>query len=155
MELTKVIKSPILTEKTDILRTKNNVFVFKVDYSANKFQIKEAVETIFKVKVAKVNTIKIEKQPKSVGRFHGFTNRYKKAMVTIVEGENMNYLPSDSEQATEIQSEETKAAKAAKAQKSKEVEAKVAQKLANKKTVATKKTTVAKKTTTKRKVGGE
>ncbi|PPJ44282.1 50S ribosomal protein L23, partial [Rhizobium sp. KAs_5_22] len=75
-----------LTEKSDYLRTKNQVLTFKVDFAANKFQIKEAVETIFQVKVAKVNTIKIDKKPKNVGRFHGFTNRYKKAMVTLVEG---------------------------------------------------------------------
>ncbi|TDV24247.1 large subunit ribosomal protein L23 [Mycoplasmopsis mustelae] len=154
MEITKVIKSPILSEKTDILRTQNNVYVFKVDFAANKFQIKEAIETIFNVKVAKVNTIKVHKKPKNVGRYHGFTNRYKKAMVTLEDGQVMNYLPNDATTTT-IDTKEVEEAKAAKAQKSMDVEAKVAQKLAAKKSVATKTVTVTKKTTTKRKVGGE
>ncbi|WP_027121261.1 50S ribosomal protein L23 [Mycoplasma leonicaptivi] len=153
MELTRIIKSPILTEKSDYLRTKNQVLTFKVDFAANKFQIKEAVETIFQVKVAKVNTIKIDKKPKNVGRFHGFTNRYKKAMVTLVEGQEINYIPSE-EQSKEdkLKADEVKSTKMKKAS---EVEAKVAQKLAAKKSVATKTSTVKKATTTKRKVGGE
>ncbi|WAM08173.1 50S ribosomal protein L23 [Mycoplasmopsis cynos] len=72
MELTNVIKSPILTEKTDKLRSNKNkpVFTFKVDYAANKYQIKEAVETIFNVKVESVNTIKVgEKNQKVLGVF--------------------------------------------------------------------------------------
>ncbi|VEU70182.1 50S ribosomal protein L23 [Mycoplasmopsis glycophila] len=150
MELTRIIKAPVLTEKTDVQRSAG-VYTFKVDYHANKFQIAQAVETIFGVKVTKVNTIKIEKKPKNVGRFHGFTNRYKKAMVWIAEGESLNYLPEDS--ATEIESEETKAQKAAKAN---EVENKVAAKLAQKKAVATKVAKApVKQATTKRKVGGE
>lgn len=80
MEITKVIKAPVLTEKTDIQRT-NGVYTFKVDFHATKYQIKNAIETIFGVKVTKINTIKVNKQPKNIGRFHGFTNRYKKAMV--------------------------------------------------------------------------
>ncbi|MBN4083844.1 50S ribosomal protein L23 [Mycoplasma sp. CSL10137] len=155
MELTQVIKSPILTEKTDVLRTTQSTFVFKVDYAANKYQIKEAIETIFGVKVASVRTIKVEKQPKSVGRFHGFTNRYKKAMVKLVEGQSINYIPSDDEEKAQIVSEEAKEAKKAKEAKAKDVENKVAKKLASKKQVATKKATVKAKTTTKRKVGGE
>ncbi|WP_406613897.1 50S ribosomal protein L23 [Mycoplasma corogypsi] len=164
MELTNVIKAPILTEKTDTQRTKG-VFTFKVDYHASKFQIKNAVETIFKVKVTKVNTIKVEKQPKRVGRFNGFTNRYKKAMIWVSKDSVMNYLPEDEAQkAEEVTKATTKAAKAAKAT---DVEAKVAAKLAKKpaaakapktasKTTATKAAKApVKKTTTKRKVGGE
>ncbi|BBU47795.1 50S ribosomal protein L23 [Mycoplasmopsis felis] len=157
MELTKVIKSPILTEKTDILRMKNQVYVFKVDYAANKFQIKEAIETIFNVKVQDVNTIKVGKKPKSVGRFHGFQNRYKKAMVTLKEGQKINYLPAEEKaqmKEAELEQKE-KEVKLAKTQKSKEIESKVAKKLASKKSVATKTTSTVKKTSTKRKVGGE
>ncbi|MHA3801744.1 50S ribosomal protein L23 [Mycoplasma sp. VS30B] len=157
MELTRVIIAPVLTEKSDIQRA-NGVYTFKVDYKANKHQIAEAIETIFNVKVESVRTIKVEKQPKNVGRFHGFTNRYKKAMVTLKTGSDMNYLPADEEEATLV-AEEAKvkeAAKAEKAAKSADVEKKAAAKLAAKKSTATKATkTVAKKTTTKRKVGGE
>ncbi|QGZ97703.1 50S ribosomal protein L23 [Mycoplasma sp. NEAQ87857] len=156
MELTNVIKSPVLTEKSNILKEQNQVFVFKVDFHANKFQIKEAVETIFQVKVAKVNVIKVDKKPKNVGRFHGFTNRYKKAMVWLKEGQNLNYLPEDEESNDELKAQEVKVEKEAKAAKAAEVEKRVAQKLAAKKQTATKvaKTTKA-QTAPKRKVGGE
>ncbi|AMD81460.1 50S ribosomal protein L23 [Mycoplasmopsis canis PG 14] len=156
MELTKVIKSPILTEKSDRLRSneKNQVFTFKVDFAANKYQIKEAVETIFNVKVSSVNTIKVNKKPKNVGRFHGFTNRYKKAMVTLAEG-SLNYLPSNETEAQIVSDEKAVEKKEQKAKKVSDVEAKVAKKLATKKTVATKQTAVKKQATTKRKVGGE
>ncbi|MGZ9756786.1 50S ribosomal protein L23 [Mycoplasma sp. 4423] len=133
MELTKVIKAPILSEKTDILRTKNNIYVFKVDYAANKYQIKEAIETIFQVEVESVNTIKVNKKAKNVGRYHGFTNRYKKAMVTLKDGQTMNYLPNESELKADDNSQQKVEEKAAKAKKSADVEAKVAQKLAAKK----------------------
>ncbi|WAM09496.1 50S ribosomal protein L23 [Mycoplasmopsis cynos] len=158
MELTNVIKSPILTEKTDKLRSNKNkpVFTFKVDYAANKYQIKEAVETIFNVKVESVNTIKVAKKPKSVGRFHGFTNRYKKAMVTLVDGSELNYLPNDNKsEKLEADDKEKFTKKEMNAKKTSDVEAKVAQKLATKKAVATKTASAKKPTVTKRKVGGE
>ncbi|WLP85454.1 50S ribosomal protein L23 [Mycoplasma seminis] len=157
MELTRVIIAPVLTEKSDIQRAQG-VYTFKVDYKANKHQIAEAIETIFGVKVESVRTIKVDKKPKNVGRFHGFTNRYKKAMVTLKPGQDLNYVPGDEEEA-QVVAEETQAkeeAKAAKAAKSADVEKKAAAKLAAKKATATKVTkTVAKKPTTKRKVGGE
>ncbi|WP_426461112.1 50S ribosomal protein L23 [Mycoplasma hafezii] len=153
MELTRVIKAPILTEKTDAQRAAG-VYTFKVDFHANKHQIAEAVETIFGVKVTKVNTIKVGKKAKNVGRFHGFTNRYKKAMVWIAEGENLNYLPEDDAQT--LESEEVKAEKEAKAAKANEVENKVAAKLAAKKASATKAAKApVKQAVTRRKVGGE
>ncbi|QCZ36832.1 50S ribosomal protein L23 [Mycoplasma nasistruthionis] len=157
MELTRVIKAPVLTEKSELQRMRN-VFTFKVDFHANKFQIANAVETIFGVKVEKVNTIKVDKKAKNVGRFHGFTNRYKKAMVTVKEGSNLNFLPGEEQEKAVLAETQAKAeeAKKAKAAKSAEVEKKAAAKLAAKKTSATKATkTTVKKTTTKRKVGGE
>lgn len=155
MELTRIIKSPILTEKTDRLRAneKNPVFVFKVDYAANKFQIKEAVETIFQVKVASVNTIKVDKKPKKVGRFQGFTTRYKKALVTLSEG-TLNYLPESNEAAKAV-SEDEKTKKEEKAKRASDVEAKVAKKLAAKKVSAPKQAGAKAKTVQRRKVGGE
>ncbi|SJZ46208.1 50S ribosomal protein L23 [Mycoplasmopsis verecunda] len=157
MELTRVIIAPVLTEKSDIQRA-NGVYTFKVAYNANKHQIAEAIETIFNVEVDTVRTIKVDKKAKNVGRFHGFTNRYKKAMVTLKPGSQLNYLPADEEEA-KLAAEEAKVkeeVKAQKAAKSADVEKKAAAKLAAKKSTATKATkTVAKKPTTKRKVGGE
>ncbi|APJ38405.1 50S ribosomal protein L23 [Mycoplasmopsis pullorum] len=154
MQLTDIIKKPVLTEKS-YQQMESNVYSFVVAYNANKFQIKNAVETIFQVKVERVNTIKVEKQPKNIGRFHGFTNRYKKAIVKLAEGQVINFFPEE-----EVNSEELKEKQKAKEAAKKEaaaVEKRAAEKLAAKnKKVATKatKAPVAKKITT-RKVGGE
>ncbi len=79
MEITRVIKSPVLTEKSNDALGKN-VYTFEVDWARQtSSKLKEPVEFIFKVKVLSVNTLKVDKQPKSLGRYHGFTNKYKKA----------------------------------------------------------------------------
>ncbi|UUD35998.1 50S ribosomal protein L23 [Mycoplasmopsis citelli] len=147
MELTKVITAPVLTEKT-YQQMSNGVYTFKVDYHANKFQIANAVEQIFKVKVEKVNTIKVDKKPKNVGRFHGFTNRYKKAMVTLVAGQEINFFPNE-----EVKPVKEQAAKEERKNLASDVEKRVAAKLASKKT-ATKTNANTSKTTMHRKVGG-
>lgn len=138
MELTRIIRRPILTEKSNTLQ-QANTYTFEVDWAANKYQIKEAVEHIFQVKVASVNTLKVDKKYKRIGRFEGFTNRYKKAIVTLASG-SINYYPEDLEQK---QAEEAKAkAKEAKAQEqkaaSKAKEAELEKKLAAKKATKTK-----------------
>ncbi|MEI7132688.1 50S ribosomal protein L23 [Mycoplasmopsis bovis] len=141
MEITRVIKSPVLTEKSNDALGKN-VYTFEVDWAANKFQIKRAVEFIFKVKVLSVNTLKVDKQPKSLGRYHGFTNKYKKAFVKLVEGYTISFYPQEEEKQDKAKVEKEKA-EAAKAEKEKtaEKEAKLAEKIAAKKA---KKSSVAK-----------
>lgn len=96
MHVTQVIKRPILTEKTNTLQAANT-YTFEVDYAANKYQIKKAVEFIFQVKVVRVNTIKVDKKFKRLGRFEGYLNRYKKAIVTLKEGDVINFYPNESE----------------------------------------------------------
>lgn len=132
MELTNIIRKPIITEKTNELLSKN-VYVFEADYAANKYQIKKAVEFIFKVKVLDVNTIKIEKKPTKLGRFAGFDNRYKKAIVKLAEGHTISYYPQQQEAQDANKVELDKKAKAAEKAKAKEKETKVAEKLAAKK----------------------
>ncbi|QQH49950.2 50S ribosomal protein L23 [Mycoplasmopsis bovis] len=141
MEITRVIKSPVLTEKSNDALGKN-VYTFEVDWAANKFQIKRAVEFIFKVKVLSVNTLKVDKQPKSLGRYHGFTNKYKKAFVKLAEGYTISFYPQEEEKQDKAKVEKEKA-EAAKAEKEKtaEKEAKLAEKIATKKA---KKSSVAK-----------
>ncbi|TKA59291.1 50S ribosomal protein L23 [Mycoplasmopsis bovis 8790] len=141
MEITRVIKSPVLTEKSNDALGKN-VYTFEVDWAANKFQIKRAVEFIFKVKVLSVNTLKVDKQPKSLGRYHGFTNKYKKAFVKLAEGYTISFYPQEEEKQDKAKAEKEKA-EAAKAEKEKtaEKEAKLAEKIAAKKA---KKSSVAK-----------
>jgi large subunit ribosomal protein L23 len=83
-----VIKAPIITEKSAAL-AEENVITFKVDPKANKTQIKQAVETLFNVKVESVNTINVKPKKKRVGRYTGKTNRVKKAIIKLQEGSSI------------------------------------------------------------------
>ncbi|GAB6934802.1 MAG: 50S ribosomal protein L23 [Bacillota bacterium] len=77
-----IIKRPIITEKsTDLMAEKK--YVFEVDLNANKIEIKKAVEAIFGVKVAKVNTMRVKPKKTRFGRFVGRTKEWKKAIVTL------------------------------------------------------------------------
>jgi large subunit ribosomal protein L23 len=78
-----IIKAPIITEKSANIASNDRKYVFKVDARANKTQIKQAIENIFKVKVETVNTINVKAKKKRVGRYTGMTNKYKKAIVTL------------------------------------------------------------------------
>lgn len=85
-----IIKAPIITEKSSEIGSDDRKYVFKVDVNANKIQIKQAVEKIFKVKVEKVNTINVNPRKKRVGKYSGLTNKYKKAIVTLVKGNKID-----------------------------------------------------------------
>lgn len=83
------ILTPIITEKSTIL-SENNQVVFEVPLSANKTEIKEAVETLFKVKVTAVNTLRLKGKTK---RFRGIAGRrkdIKKAIVTLKDGDTID-----------------------------------------------------------------
>ena len=84
-----IIKAPIITEKTASLSENGNVITFSVDPTANKTQIKQAVEELFNVKVESVNTINVHPRKKRVGRYSGLTNRKKKAIVKLKEGSSI------------------------------------------------------------------
>ena len=84
-----IIKAPVITEKSTRLSQEENKYVFKVDSKATKDQIKEAIETIFKVKVVGISTINAKTKKKRVGRYSGLTNRYKKAVVTLAAGQTI------------------------------------------------------------------
>jgi large subunit ribosomal protein L23 len=83
-----IIKKPIITEKTSMLREQNK-YVFEVDKNANKIEIKKAVEKFFKVKVKKVNTTMIRGKKRRRGRIEGRTPDRKKAIVTLYPGEKI------------------------------------------------------------------
>ena len=77
-----MIVSPVLTEKSyDGIQAKK--YTFKVAKSATKTQIKTAVEDIFGVKVARVNTVNVDGKKKRMGRSEGYTSDYKKAVVFL------------------------------------------------------------------------
>lgn len=84
-----IIKAPIITEKTADLAENHNTITFSVDPRANKTQIKQAIENIFDVKVESVNTINVHPRKKRVGRYSGYTNRTKKAIVKLKEGSSI------------------------------------------------------------------
>jgi large subunit ribosomal protein L23 len=86
-----VIKGPCLTEKGDQLHENYGKAVIKVDMKANKVEIKEAVEKIFNVKVANIRTTKVRGRQKRVGKYMGRTPDWKKAYITLKEGE-INFL---------------------------------------------------------------
>ena len=78
-----VLRGPIHTEKTQTIQGENNAIVLEVKATANKTEIKKAVESIFGVKVEKVNTINVSRKEKTVGRYKGFVRGYKKAIVYL------------------------------------------------------------------------
>ena len=85
-----IIKAPVITEKTNNLASAN-VYVFKVDKSANKTEIKQAIESIFKVKVMSITTSNSHPKKKRVGKYTGMTNKYKRAIVKLAEGQSINF----------------------------------------------------------------
>ncbi len=89
MHITEIIKTPILTEKSYQLIAAN-VYTFKVHPKANKLQIKNAFETIFEVKVARINTMNYSAKDKRVGKFLGKTSKYKKAIIKLKDGQKLD-----------------------------------------------------------------
>jgi len=90
--LHEVVKSPCLTEKSNFLQELQGKVVFKVDPRANKIEIKQAVESLFDVKVSSVKTTRVSGKKKRVGmKSIGRTSNWKKAYVTLAEGE-INFL---------------------------------------------------------------
>lgn len=86
MDPQKIIIRPVQTEKTTGLKGKN-IYCFEVERSANKIQVKKAVEKLFNVKVEEVKILNLKRKPKSYGRFRGYRPGYKKAYVRLKEGE--------------------------------------------------------------------
>jgi large subunit ribosomal protein L23 len=85
-----LIKGPIITEKTHTLREANNKLTLKVDVKANKIEIRQAIEALFKVKVLAVNTIQMMGKKKRLGRNEGKRPDWKKAIVTLAPGEKIS-----------------------------------------------------------------
>lgn len=80
-----IIKKPVLSEKS-YAGIPQKRYTFVVDTRANKTEIKQAVEEIFKVKVEKVNTVNVRGKYKRQGKTEGYTSAYKKAIVQLAEG---------------------------------------------------------------------
>ncbi len=88
-EIYSVLKRPLFTEKTDRLKEEYNKYAFEVDIHANKIEIRQAVEQIFGVAVVKVNTMRVHGKVKRRGRSVGRRPDWKKAIVTLKEGDTI------------------------------------------------------------------
>lgn len=89
-KLYNTILSPVITEKATKVSEKNQ-YIFKVRLHSNKKEIKEAIEKLFKVKVKNVNTIKIKGKSKMFKGTKGKRSDYKKAIICLNDGENLDY----------------------------------------------------------------
>lgn len=87
-----IIIRPLVTEKTILAEESQNTVVFEVAKKANKIAVKQAIEEIFNVKVASVNTVNVHPKTKRVGRYTGKTKAYKKAYVKLAEGSKIEIL---------------------------------------------------------------
>lgn len=90
--LSDVLLGPLLTEKGTLLKERENKVLFRVAPGANKIEIKKAIEGTFKVKVANVATIKCKGKIKRMGRYEGKRPDWKKAIVTLKEGEKLDFI---------------------------------------------------------------
>ncbi len=85
-----IIKAPVITEKSANIAQEEGKYVFKVDPKANKTEIKQAIEKIFNVKVVEISTINEKPKKRRVGRYSGLSNRSKKAIVKLADGQTID-----------------------------------------------------------------
>ena len=88
MDAHSIIIRPIVSERSYDLMEQNK-YTFEVARNANKYQIKDAIEELFSVKVESVNTINVKPKKKRVRYIAGYTRQWKKAVVTLKEGETI------------------------------------------------------------------
>ena len=82
-----IIKRPLDTEKLDRMRDRENKFAFEIDLKANKTEVKQAIEQLFKVKVLAVRTAIVRGKFRRIGRSEGQRSNWKKAIVTLKAGD--------------------------------------------------------------------
>ena len=87
MNANQIIRRPLVTEKSTVVRETSNVIAFEVDPKANKIQVKSAVEELFKVKVEEVRLFNVRGKMKRMGRFEGRRRDWRKAYVRLKAGE--------------------------------------------------------------------
>jgi len=92
MNMYQVLKRPLTTEKTNYMAEQLRQYAFEVSDDANKLQGKEAVEKIFHVKVLSVNVISMHGKPRRWGRHETHTPSWKKAIVTLAEGDSISFF---------------------------------------------------------------
>lgn len=90
-ELADLVIRPIVTEKATYMMEENK-YVFEVVKEAKKPEIRAAIESLFEVKVVKVNTMNQPRKKRRVGQSIGYKPRYKKAIVTLAEGDSLQSI---------------------------------------------------------------
>ncbi len=88
----KIIRRPIVSEKTNVCKEEDNQYTFEVDKSANKIEIRKAVEALFSVNVLDVSTMIIRGKMKRVGRRFGKQKNWKKAVVKLRKGDTIDFF---------------------------------------------------------------
>lgn len=91
-DLADLVLRPIVTEKATML-LEHNKYVFEVILKATKPEIKAAIESLFEVQVTGVNTLRPPRKKKRVGKFMGYKPNYKRAIVTLAEGDSITLFP--------------------------------------------------------------
>ena len=89
-----IIIRPLLTEKASMLQEAHNTYVFEVGTTASKIEIKQTIQELFGVKVTKVCTQVVRGKNKRFGRYYGKRSNWKKALVTVAEGESLDFYTS-------------------------------------------------------------
>ena len=92
MDITRIIKKPLVTEKGALLKESGNMYVFAVDIDANKIEIRTAVEKMFNVKVKSVNTVIMHGKKRRLGRRIGVKSDWKKAYVLLGKDQKITTL---------------------------------------------------------------
>ncbi len=88
-----IIRRPlILTEKGNALREQENQYLFEVERTATKTQIRSAIESLFQVKVVKVHTMNVRGRMRRMGRGYSKTRNWKKAMVSLKSGDSIDFF---------------------------------------------------------------
>jgi len=91
-EAQKIIRRPLITEKSTRQKEENGQYVFEVHRDANKIEIQSAVERLFKVKVLQVRTSNVLGKIKRLGRRYGKRPDWKKAIITLKEGDRIDFF---------------------------------------------------------------
>ncbi len=91
-EAQKIVRRPMITEKSTRQKEEGRQYVFEVDRDANKIEIQAAIERLFKVKVLQVRTSNVLGKVKRLGRRYGKRADWKKAIVTLKEGDRIDFF---------------------------------------------------------------
>lgn len=92
MDIRKIVKKPLITEKASVAKDKENKYTFMVDKGATKPQIKQAVQDLFKVKVESVHTAIVPGKERRMGAHSGIRPDWKKAIVKLRKGDEIKLV---------------------------------------------------------------